>query len=69
MHDDSSSLPPFPRGLDALYAKALLGGHGISSEQQLTEQYRNIFGSHTLSGSSVSLVASSRHKANEGFMR
>lgn len=43
MHDETSLAPPLSRWLDALYAKALQGGPGISSAKQLAEQYRNAF--------------------------
>ncbi|WP_447877233.1 EcsC family protein [Serratia fonticola] len=67
MHDETSLAPPLSRWLDALYAKALLGGPGISSAQQLAEQYRNAFS--TPQSAALSLVRWEAAKAaTSGFM-
>ncbi|OMQ24615.1 EcsC family protein [Serratia oryzae] len=67
MQDETPSLSPLSRWLDALYAKALQGGPGISSAHQLAEQYRNTFS--TPQSAALSLVRWEAAKAaTSGFM-
>ncbi|UAN46525.1 EcsC family protein [Serratia sp. JSRIV001] len=67
MNDETPSLSPLSRWLDALYAKALQGGPGISSAHQLAELYRNTFS--TPQSAALSLVRWEAAKAaTSGFM-